>query len=519
MTLPECRPALEAIYRSTVIDKRALAMFVAERWAKLNPEDALKSSNVPGEFAQIIRRVAASTLVKLKGENVLLLLDAANLKDNKNLATWILPALMEINPEAVAGFLTAHPDISKDSFLIKEIASALIEHSPSAAFEMVRTFIKPGKEEYFISELWGEWLQIDPLSAAAMIDSAGFHDEEKFRLLNRISGSWSKKDPVAALAWVKTLTDERSKSEALGAFDVTFMTSDSLFAELMIVAEKPEQKTHLVRTRASHLATEDIQSALNWAASLSEEDMRDPARSQIYERWVETDPEKFAQHLVLSKEAEKQTYLFEQSIKGWASEDLDAASSWVENMAAGNERDQALAALLPAIRNKDSLKAVALLNQIDDKKSRNKAILSVVGTYAINDGPSAVALANQLPHQDQPEAYERLMKTWGVKDKNAAGNWVKTLASGKGRDAALKEYVKVIAREDPATAIQWANAIEDPYERPNALMETFQRLADHDAAAAEKWLADAAVEPAFKPFFERELQQRRDLEDESHPPD
>jgi hypothetical protein len=86
---------------------------------------------------------------------------------------------------------------------------------------------------------------------------------------------------------------------------------------------------------------------------------------------------------------------------------------------------------------------------------------------------------------------------------------VNSLPPGQARDSAVKAYVSVIDGMDAGAATQWAYSIQDPTMRIEATMETFQRWLGNDQSAAAEWLQNTDLPEGLRPFFERELQQRR----------
>ena len=101
------------------------------------------------------------------------------------------------------------------------------------------------------------------------------------------------------------------------------------------------------------------------------------------------------------------------------------------------------------------------------------------------------------------------MRGWAFEYPQEAGNWVKSLPPGDARDSAVKAYVSVIDGMDAGVATQWAYSIQDPTMRIEATMETFQRWLRNDDGAAAEWLQNTDLPEGLRPFFERELQQRR----------
>jgi hypothetical protein len=323
-----------------------------------------------------------------------------------------------------------------------------------------------------------------------------------------LARSWSRKNPEEAINWLESVPDVRLRNEALGEMRVDLLTVSGM-NRLFKVSENDGVKTSLARRYSAALAAENPAKALEWVNTIQEQKVRESARSQAAEIWIRDNPMEAAGYIATLPEELAKKNLVQRLVSQWGREDIDAAMKWVENLPAGKDRDAAMATAVREMRDAAPEKALAILQQIQDPQSRGAATVDVIRHYAQDNGPSAAVLASALSPELQPRAFHDVIRGWGFSDMTASGNWIKSLPPGEGRDSAIKAYVSVIDGADPAMAVKWASTIQSPTERPEAMMQAFQRWAQEDSGAAEKWLADGPVDPAFKPFFQKELEERR----------
>src|SRR5258706_3523462 len=82
---------------------------------------------------------------------------------------------------------------------------------------------------------------------------------------------------------------------------------------------------------------------------------------------------------------------------------------------------------------------------------------------------------------------------WGLRDGNATGGWLETLAVGSSRDAAIGAFVTSADGYDIKLALEWANQMEAPDSRAMRVEDTARRWLREDNAAARAWLEKAKL--------------------------
>ena len=92
-----------------------------------------------------------------------------------------------------------------------------------------------------------------------------------------------------------------------------------------------------------------------------------------------------------------------------------------------------------------------------------------------NDAAKGLTLASELKGKAQGSAYRQIVNEWMDKDSVAASEYVNKMPQGSARDSAASAVARNAVREDPTSAIVWANSIHDPEIRTESLIDVGRR--------------------------------------------
>ena len=67
------------------------------------------------------------------------------------------------------------------------------------------------------------------------------------------------------------------------------------------------------------------------------------------------------------------------------------------------------------------------------------------------------------------------------------------MEASPARDSAVEEFATTLSREDPATAIQWANSISDGESRTETLTQVARSWYYRDREAASQWIETSGL--------------------------
>jgi hypothetical protein len=87
------------------------------------------------------------------------------------------------------------------------------------------------------------------------------------------------------------------------------------------------------------------------------------------------------------------------------------------------------------------------------------------------------------------------LREWSRKDLDAAGEFLAGLEAGAMRDSAASQYARDVVKENPATAMEWAQSIGDEGIRMESVVGTARHWLQRDEDAAREWLANAGLSP------------------------
>ncbi len=85
------------------------------------------------------------------------------------------------------------------------------------------------------------------------------------------------------------------------------------------------------------------------------------------------------------------------------------------------------------------------------------------------------------------------MRGWAGRDATAAGEYRTTREPSPARDSAVEEFSTTLSREEPATAIKWAETISNEETRTDALTQVARSWYYRDREAATQWLETSGL--------------------------
>jgi hypothetical protein len=154
-----------------------------------------------------------------------------------------------------------------------------------------------------------------------------------------------------------------------------------------------------LRTVAQHWARRDVESAVTWAASLSDQVERDAAIAHVALELAAAEPERALWMLARRSAPPSPDAAVEGVIQQWATRDFDSAYAWTEAQPVGAARD---------------------------------ALLMRLAFVRVEQDPAdAARIANGAFHDDarRVDAVSTVALLWGARDPEAAREWAMTLDS------------------------------------------------------------------------------------------
>lgn len=174
-------------------------------------------------------------------------------------------------------------------------------------------------------------------------------------------------------------------------------------------------------------------------------------------------------------------------------EGLDSAKSWVDTINDPNLKGGALSRVAETAVREDLEGAVEWVTQYAGEEAGRRAVNRVANEWAEQDPQAVLSWADSLPEGAQTEAYGEAFEEWARRDPGAAGEYLTSMDASPARDAAVEEYATTVAREEPATAIKWAETIAGEEQRTETLTRVARRWYYSDREAATQWLETSGL--------------------------
>jgi hypothetical protein len=163
----------------------------------------------------------------------------------------------------------------------------------------------------------------------------------------------------------------------------------------------------------------------------------------------------------------------------------------------------ALGQVVEAFAGRDPAAMAARLLPFASQDFAAPALAALAGQLARESGPQAIAFVEGLPAGEaRNEAETVAIRQWAREDAQAAGEWL--VAQPQVSNDTLATYARQVVRQDPAAALEWAQAIDNPAQQLRTTIAVGQTWFREDPAAAGAWanasgLPPEAVEQVLNP--------------------
>lgn len=172
---------------------------------------------------------------------------------------------------------------------------------------------------------------------------------------------------------------------------------------------------------------------------------------------------------------------------------LDQAKNWVDTVKDPELRTGALARVTMEMMQDDRAGAAEWIAKFGDEDAAAPAVSRLADSWSREDPKAVIDWAENLSGKAKAEAYQEAMGSWAREDAAAAGEYLKGMTESPERDAAVEGYATRVSRENPATAMQWAETIADQNVRQETVVEVARDWMRNDKAAAEQWIQSSGL--------------------------
>jgi hypothetical protein len=237
---------------------------------------------------------------------------------------------------------------------------------------------------------------------------------------------------------------------------------------------------------ASSLGEEDPMAAMEWVASIPEEQSRERMLTSALSNWGREAPADALQYTLAKYPGRSE--LIADIFSTWAENDLEAALIEANGLTNQSAREQALAHCYTALARSDPLKALQQANRLTGG-IKETALDQIGATWAQESPTDAANWA--LKSGAGENVMQSVMNTWARESPVEAAQWLQQTRPGKERDIAIESFVTSVVESDPESAAAWGLAIQDEQRRINAIGAVTSRWLQADRKAAAAWLQSA----------------------------
>jgi hypothetical protein len=256
-------------------------------------------------------------------------------------------------------------------------------------------------------------------------------DPEAAELCQLLVRRWAESDPSAAAAWTSELP-EGSLSKAA--------------SEQIAIA----------------WANTDLPAAADWVLAMPEGDARHAATLVLAYEASRSEP---IAALLLAETlppSDERDHLLVHAVSQWAGTDSTAAATWVTEVPDPALSERLVAAVAIVLAEEDAVAAGTLVvNRLAAGNEQDRAVVAIVQRWAQYDPQAAAGWVSQFPDISSRDAAVRnLMALWTVQDAEAAALWLSELPVGPMRDAGIAAYAETLADGDRTSRTDEQDSIE-----------------------------------------------------------
>ena len=235
-----------------------LAQSVAEQWARQDPDAALEWASTLDPEQQV------------------------------GAYSGIINNILESDPQRAAA-LAMSLDSSDRPKLLGQIAEAWAARDPAEAVAWANT-LSGGDREGSLQEALGSWAASDPSRAAAYVDQ--LPEQERADFVGDVARNWAEQAPADAAAWLGNQPEGESKAGVMGHVMWNWTTTDPEAAANWL-GEQPAGPSYdngvTGLAKAAAHAYEDAATAVNWASTIENQDLRNRMTQHTLGVWSRQD--------------------------------------------------------------------------------------------------------------------------------------------------------------------------------------------------------------------------------------
>lgn len=389
--------------------------------------------------------------------------------DRQQALHGIAMALVTSDPKRALAMLEEMPPGQVRGNMLGSISSAWMTHDSDAAMVWINGLPAADRSKALQNITW-QLGQDDPAKAAELLSSLPVNNQNSHQY-SQLAGQWAQQDLEAARKWVETLPAGRTREQAMSGIISTLAQSDPAKAAAILGdAVVTNQNSNQVGMIVGAWIKTDQTAALAWLDSL---DLRGDAQQSVHS----------------------------QFLQNWVGEDAPAASRYALGIQDEKSRQQAISSLVGAWGRNDPQAAKEWINNTLEGDSKNSSLNSLIRSLSHQDYSTALQYYQEATANLAPEAIEKtfgstasqIARNWVQYDPKAAGQWVMSLPEGESRTSSVRSMVDDLGDYDIKGAAEFVNTLGAGKERDQAVASLVSDLGNQgDPQSAFDWAASVS---------------------------
>ncbi len=251
------------------------------------------------------------------------------------------------------------------------------------------------------------------------------------RAMSIVFDQWARQNPAAAGTWI---------------LQNTTMPQQLLTTASMALAKQ--------------WSTSEPENALRWSGTYFDQTDDHGAFQNAIITWTRQDPAAAGKHITAQSYGETPDYLATMEfVNIYAQQDVEAAMQWVEANTPQDLQPDAQVAIIDRLARKDPARATEYVMRSDNLQNIESNL-------------------------------DALLLQWTNTDISAATEWVNNSLNPEYRDKAYIQLAEITRDQQPALAIQYAQALGDDNYRQTVTVDILSDWRDQNRGAADQWISD-----------------------------
>jgi len=396
-----------------------------------------------------------------------------------------------LSPEDAArelGDLLGRVESEADFNRLRDLVSRAAEWSPESTLELANSIEDPYRRRDALRRLFNYWIGSDQQAALEAIH--GMENVALRRDLYREAMRWlAGDDPLAAINLLKTEANFRDRELWTRAFVRLARTDRDEAVKGILALKDPGLREDALKSVAGWLADTDLPKALEWAATLDEEQQQ-TALAGVLEQAAHANPGTVVAHLEKIPEGRVRNQIIARTADEWAERDPEAAMEWAESLGE-DERILAVGEIAETVFETDPDRAEDIVDLIPGTEARREVLGQIARLRATVDVREAVEWVATLPDEDRGGAWAGVAREWASIDPQGAADYV----AGADDPVAYKQLVSALSsswsQRDPAGAAEWARTLDDERAQRDAMYRIVETWSREDPAAAGEFVSSS----------------------------